>query len=730
MRPELDQGYAVGPNEGPQAAETLQGEVERLVFSGDESGYTVCRLRVRGQEDLVTVVGSLPGIQPGERLILQGRWTNHARYGLQFQVSRYTSLLPATSNAIRRYLSSGLVRGIGPVMAGRLVDRFGDDTLNVIESSPDQLRDVPGIGPVRTRNIQRAWEAQKGIREVMLFLQGHGVSSSYATRIYKAYGLDAIKLVKENPYRLAQDIRGIGFRTADKIAQDMGLDPHSPFRAQAALQHTLGELTDEGHVYVPATELVEACMERVELPEPLLLAGLDALKAEGRVILDEDAVYLPGLYQAERGAADRLKALMAAPLDRRAFDADKAVAWAQQRMGLELTEAQRQAVRVAVTQKVSVITGGPGTGKTTILRAVLAILKALKLSIVLAAPTGRAAKRLSEATGVEASTLHRLLAFKRGEGRFLHDQDNPLEADAVVVDEASMMDILLMYHLLKAVPQGASLLLVGDTDQLPSVGPGNVLSDVLASGVVPSVRLTHIFRQGERSQIVEQAHRINQGLMPRWPHPSQPSDFYVIPAEEPERAAALVVELCCERIPRKFGFDPMKDIQVLCPMLRGKVGATALNSSLQEALNPQGQAVARFGHTFRPGDRVLQTVNDYDKGVFNGDMGTIASMDMDQATLTVVYDEGEVEYDFNELDELLPAYAISVHRSQGSEYPAVVVPVLMQHYPMLQRNLLYTAVTRARRLAVLVGSPRAIAMAVKNREAQERHTALGRRLQP
>lgn len=715
--------------ETKSSLERLQGEVERLVYSGDETGYTVCRLRVPGQTELVTIVGNLPSIRPGEQLKLEGRWINHPKYGLQFQAFRYTSLLPATANAIRRYLSSNLVKGIGPVLGGRMVDLFAEDTLNVIENSPERLSEVPGIGPHRVKNIQKAWEAQREVREVMLFLQGKGVSSAYTTRIYKAYGQDSIKIVQENPYRLAQDIRGIGFKTADKIAQQLGIDPASPFRAQAALEHTLNELMDEGHVFAPTQELIGACTKEIGLPEGLLLEALEALQESERVVREDEAVYLRGLYQAERGVADRLRMLLTHPLQRRSFDADRAVAWGQQRIGLTLTETQQQAVRMAITQKVSVLTGGPGTGKTTILKAVLAILEALKLRVVLAAPTGRAAKRLSEATGREAKTLHRLLDFKPGEGRFSRAQDNPLEADAVIIDETSMVDLLLMYHLLKAIPRKASLLLVGDVDQLPSVGPGNVLRDILESGAIPSVFLTHIFRQGERSQIVEQAHRINQGLMPKWSN-KQASDFYAIPTDDPERAAELIVQLCAERIPRRFGLDPMQDIQVLCPMNRGSVGASVLNQRLQEALNPQSLGVTRFGRTFRVGDRVLQTANNYDKEVLNGDLGWVSWIDMDEGNLEVAYDDAKVVYYFSELDELLPAYAVSVHRSQGSEYPAVVIPVLVQHYPMLQQNLLYTAVTRARKLVVLVGSAKAIAMAVRNQKAGERHTALRHRLQP
>ena len=709
--------------------EKLQGEVERLVYSADETGFTICRLRVPGQHDLVTVVGSLPGIQPGEQLSLEGRWLDHPKYGLQFQITRYTSQVPATANAIKRYLSSNLVKGIGPVMAGRLVDMFGDETLQIIEESPERLSEVPGIGPKRVQGIQTAWDQQREVREVMLFLQGHGVSSAYATRIYKTYGQESVGIVKVNPYRLAQDIRGIGFLTADRIAQEIGIPRDSPFRAQAALEHTLMELADEGHVFSPKDELIAAGVERVELSEEILVKAIETLQATGRVFVEGQSVYLRGLYQAERGIAVSLKALMSQPADRRRFDADKAVEWAQERFRMKFSEAQVESVKMAVSEKVSIMTGGPGTGKTTILRAVLAILEQLKLKVVLAAPTGRAAKRMSEATNREAKTLHRLLDFRPGDGKFRHDQDNPLKADAVIVDETSMMDTSLAYHLLKAVPRHASLLLVGDVDQLPSVGPGNVLRDILDSGSVPSIKLDEIFRQGERSQIVEQAHRINQGNMPRWPRNLNVlSDFYVVTTEDPDRAAEIIVELCATRIPRRFGFDPMNDIQVLCPMNRGSVGSSALNGRLQEALNPSGPAVTRFGRTYRQGDRVLQTVNDYEKRVFNGDLGRVTRLDLNAGSLTVAYDEDEVDYDFNELDELLPAYAISVHRSQGSEYPCVVIPVMTQHYLMLQRNLIYTAVTRGRKLAVLVGSPKAIAIAVKNQKSTKRHTALADRL--
>ena len=710
--------------------EQLEGEVERLVYSSEESGFTICRLRVPGQDDLVPVVGPMPGIQPGERLLLRGRWVNHPRHGYQFQVDSYHSLLPANANATRRYLASRLVRGIGPVLAGRLVDRFGEDTLRIIEEQPERLAEASGVGPRRVSSIQRAWAEQREIRSVMLFLQGHGVSAAYATRIYRTYGQDAVEIVQENPYRLAQDVRGIGFITADRIAREMGIDEHSPHGAQAALEHLLHEQADEGHVFAWVAGLTGSCQERFDLPQELLLEAIDRLEEAGRIMWEGEAAFLRGLYVAERGAADAIKVLLANPMSRPTFDPPPAVSWASRRMGVTLTGDQEQAVHGAVTRKVFVVTGGPGTGKTTILRAVLLVLRALGQRVVLAAPTGRAAKRLSEAAGHEAQTLHRLLGFKPGEGSFGRNAEHALDADAVVVDETSMLDIVLCYRLLQAVPRHASVLFVGDADQLPSVGPGKVLRDVLESGAVPSVRLERIFRQGDRSGIVDAAHRINRGLLPSPTSARSPTDFYIVEVAEPEGTAHTIVRLCGERIPARFGLDPVKDVQVLCPMNRGVVGAHQLNDRLREALNPRGVEVTRFGRTFRTGDPVLQTANNYDKGVFNGHQGEVAEIDVDASRFGVVFDGTRVDYDFSELDELQPSYSMTVHRAQGNEFPAVVVPVLIQHYPMLQRNLLYTAITRGRKLGVLVGSRRALAIAARNDSPGGRNTMLQTRLQP
>jgi len=738
--------------------ETLIGTVERITYYNEETGYTVAQFTPEGRGYAVTAVGNLLEVSPGECLRLHGQWTAHPRYGRQFQVERYDTVLPATAAGIEKYLGSGLIKGIGPVTARRIVRRFKLDTLRVIEEEPQRLREVLGVGKHRVTLIQKAWEEQKAIKEVMLFLQSHNVSTAHAVKIYKTYGDASIDVVRNDPYRLARDIHGIGFLTADKIARELGLAHDSPQRVQAGIAYTLSQMADDGHVYAPEGELVHESTRILDVPPDLVAEGIERLAAEQQVhveplvyepasgrsddavrsssqaLREERAVYLPPFYYGEIGVANRLKTILNVEKSRLGFYQDanleRVFDHLAEQGGLALNEGQREAIRTALTHKVTVLTGGPGTGKTTCVQALIRLLEAKHFRYALAAPTGRAAKRLAGATGREAKTIHRLLEFKPQKGRqFQRNEANPLEADMVVVDEASMLDLLLTNHLLKAIHPESHLLLVGDVDQLPSVGAGNVLNDVIESGTAAVVRLTEIFRQAEGSLIIVNAHRINQGKMPLFSETA--TDFFLFPADDAERAADLIVDLVQNRIPRRFGLDPLDDIQVLSPLHRGAAGVAELNRRLQETLNPpaDGKAERRqVGRVFRAGDRVMQTTNDYDKEVFNGDMGRITALDPVDQVLTVRMDGRDVAYDFTELDELIHAYAVSVHKSQGSEYRAVVVPVLTQHYMMLQRNLLYTAVTRAKELVVLVGARRAIAIAVRNNQIAERHTALDVRL--
>jgi exodeoxyribonuclease V alpha subunit len=733
-------------------SETLIGTIERITYYNEENGYTVAQLVPEGRAYTVTVIGNLLDVSPGENLRLHGQWTRHARYGRQFQVERYTTVLPATAAGIEKYLGSGLIKGIGPVTARRIVRRFKLDTLQIIEEEPQRLREVLGVGKHRAAVIERAWEEQKAIKDVMLFLQSHNVSTSHAVRIYKTYGDASIGVVRNDPYRLARDIHGIGFLTADKIARELGLAHDSPQRVQAGITYTLGQMADDGHVYAPQDELIHESARILDVPSDLVAEGIESLTAEQQVhvepfaydqsagqpaahpLHEDRAVYLPPFYYGEIGAANRLRTILNVEQSRMTFyqqaNLDRVFHHLAHEDGLALNQGQQLAVRTALTHKGTVLTGGPGTGKTTALRTVIRLLEAREFSYALAAPTGRAAKRLAEATGREAKTIHRLLEFKPQKGfQFQRNEENPLDVDMVIVDEASMLDLLLTNHLLKAIDPESHLLLVGDVDQLPSVGAGNVLRDIIESGVAAVVSLTEIFRQAEGSLIVENAHRINRGEMPLFSR--QATDFFLFPAEEAEQAADLVVDLVKNRIPRKFGFDPLDDVQVLSPLHRGAAGVGELNRRLQAALNRpvEGKPERRHGpRAFRVGDRVMQIRNNYDKEVFNGDMGRITALDLVNQSLTVRIDDLDVVYEFSELDELVHAYAVSVHKSQGSEYRAVVVPVLTQHYIMLQRNLLYTAVTRARELVVLVGTRRAIGIAVRYNKITERHTALNTRL--
>ncbi|WP_435652532.1 SF1B family DNA helicase RecD2 [Kitasatospora purpeofusca] len=730
----------------PRQLAQVEGVLERITYANEETGYTVARVDTgRGGNDLLTVVGALLGAQPGESLRLHGRWGSHPQYGRQFVVENYTTVLPATVQGIQRYLGSGLIKGIGPRFAERIVERFGADTLEVIEHEPARLIEVPGLGPKRTKKIAAAWEEQKAIKEVMVFLQGVGVSTSLAVRIYKQYEDASIGVVKNEPYRLASDVWGIGFLTADRIAQAVGIPHDSPERVKAGLQYALSQSSDQGHCYLPEERLIADGVKLLQVDVGLVIDCLAELVAAEGVVREQvpgaagepiTAVYLVPFHRAEISLANQLLRLLRADTDRMPWFGDvdwpAALGWLARKTGAELAPEQEQSVRLALTERVAVLTGGPGCGKSFTVKSIVTLALAKRAKVVLAAPTGRAAKRLAELTGVEASTVHRLLELRPG-GDAAYDRDRPLDADLVVVDEASMLDLILANKLVKAVAPGAHLLFVGDVDQLPSVGAGEVLRDLLAEGgPIPSVRLTRIFRQAQQSGVVTNAHRINEGLPPQT---EGLPDFFLFAEEDAELAAGLTVDVVARRIPQKFGYDARRDVQVLAPMHRGPAGAGNLNTLLQAAVTParEGLAERRFGgRTFRVGDKVTQIRNNYDKGrngVFNGTVGVVTALSADDQRLTVLTDEDEeVPYDFDELDELAHAYAVTIHRSQGSEYPVVVIPVTMSAWTMLQRNLLYTAVTRARKLVVLVGSRKAIAQAVRSVSAGRRHAALDHRL--
>jgi len=724
----------------------LEGALERITYANPETGYTIARIDAGHGPDLITAVGPLLGAQVGESLLMRGRWTSHPRYGKQFEVFSYTTVLPATVQGIQRYLGSGLIKGIGPVMAERMVKHFGVDIMHVIDDTPERLTEVDGLGPKRTAMITSAWAEQKAIKEVMVFLQGVGVSTSLAVKIYKKYGDKSVDVVRAEPYRLASDVWGIGFKTADTIAMSVGIARDSPERIKAGLAYTLSEAADDGHCYLPVPNLITDAAKILEVPAEMIGPCLDELAAlEGVVREDlppvaEDsppvpAVYLPPFYQAERSVAAALLRLLGTPEDRLAafasVDWDKALGWLREKTGASLAPEQEEAVKLALTARIAVLTGGPGCGKSFTVRSVVELAKARRAKIILVAPTGRAAKRLAELTGHEAATIHRLLQLRPG-GEASFDASNPLDADLIVVDETSMVDVILANKLIKAIAPGAHLLLVGDVDQLPSVGAGEVLRDMLAAGTLPVVRLTKIFRQAQQSGIVVNAHKINAGDQPSL---TGFADFFWFGCDDNEQTAGLVVDIVARRIPARFGLDPRRDVQVLCPMHRGPAGAGNLNLLLQEALTPyrEGQPERRYGgRVYRVGDKVTQLRNNYEKGaagVFNGTVGVVTGMSLEDHKLTVRTEEDEsVDYAFEELDELTHAYAVTIHRSQGSEYPAVVIPLTMGSWLMLQRNLLYTGVTRAKKLVVLVGSRRALAVAVRTKGSGRRHTALDYRL--
>ena len=716
-----------------QSQEVLAGLVERVTYHNVENGFCVLRAKARGHRDVVTVVGHAATIAAGEWITASGEWVNDRTHGQQFKARFLRTSPPTSADGIEKYLSSGMIRGIGPAYAKKLLRAFGEKVFDIIEATPDRLREVDGIGPVRANRITAAWAEQKAVREIMVFLHSHGVGTARAVRIYKTYGPDAIQVMTENPYRLARDIRGIGFKTADAIAMKLGIDKTALVRVRAGISYALTEAMDEGHCGLPTEELIPLAEKLLEVPQEFIRTALDLELQEGTVVADRvgetPCVFLAGLHRAERIIAERLTRLANGKLPWPWIDPDKALPWVEGRIDLSLAESQVAAIRLALMSKVLVMTGGPGVGKTTIVNAILRILAAKGTNLLLCAPTGRAAKRMTEATGFEAKTIHRLLEVDPKGGGFKRGDDNPLDCHLLVVDETSMVDVMLMQALMMAVPDKAGLLIVGDTDQLPSVGPGQVLVDVISSGAVPVVRLTEVFRQAAQSQIIVNAHRINRGVMPDLRKPEAESDFYFVEADDPETAVPRIIELVKTRIPRRFGLDPIRDVQVLCPMNRGGVGARSLNIELQAALNPADERkVERFGWTFASGDKVMQIENDYDKEVYNGDIGFVADVDPEEGELTVSFDGRSVTYGFGELDTLVPAYAASIHKSQGSEYPAVVIPIMTQHYAMLQRNLLYTGVTRGQRLVVLVGQKKAVAIAVRNVSGRRRWSKLAERL--
>jgi len=717
----------------------IHGLLERVTYHNEESDFVVAKLREKDKRELTTIVGNLSGINPGESLKLTGQWVHNKKFGEQFRVETFEVTIPATLLGIQKYLASGLIKGIGPVMSARIVEKFGLDTLEVIEKKPERLSEVEGIGPKRISMIKQAWEEQKEIKEIMIFLQGHGVSASYSAKIYKQYGNQSIAIVRENPYRLARDIYGTGFITADKIAQNLGIDRNSLIRAKAGLIYVMNQLTEEGHVYYPENQLIHKAREILHVGEEIVIQAIRELSKEKEIFLEDldpegnlKAAYLPLFYVAETGVARWLVNLTESPSNIRPIHPEKAIEWVQQKLNIKLAQGQEEAVLRAATSKVLIITGGPGTGKTTIITAILRIFQQLKLRILLGAPTGRAAKRMYEATGWEAKTIHRLLEYSPQKGGFKKDQDDPLEADVIIIDEASMVDTLLMYYLLKAIPPHAHLILVGDVDQLPSVGAGNVLQEIIKSGKFTIVMLSEIFRQAQESMIVVNAHKVNQGQFPVLREVGKPgeTDFQFIQEEDPEKILQMILDLCSERIPREYKYHPLREIQVLTPMHKGTIGVTNLNIELQKRLNPGMSGVSRGAWNFRAGDKVMQVVNNYDKDVFNGDIGWISKIDPEERELVIDFDGRPVPYDYSDLDEVVLAYAVSVHKSQGSEYPVVILPVVTQHYLLLQRNLIYTGITRAKRRVVLIGTKKALAMAIRNNKPQQRYTRLSERLAP
>ena len=722
-------------------SDELEGQVERVTYMNEETGYTVAKVNVPGYLMPVTIIGNLLALAPGEVLKMEGAWEDHPKFGRQFRVLNHRTVLPASIKGIKKYLGSGLITGIGRELASRIVREFGEKTLEIIDKDIDKLAGVEGIGQKRVDMIRKAWADQKEIRAIMIFLQEQGVGLSHATKIYKRYGQRSIAVVSQNPYRLATEITGIGFRTADRIAKQLGFEKTAPARAEAGILYVLNQLSEEGHVFYPYEPLVVKCSEILDVDRDCIVKGFGSITLDGTIVIEDlnehmdelrvnqKAVYLARLHVSETGIARHFSRLISSKKSIRSMDPEKAIAWVQKRIELRLAARQIEAVKRAISDKVLIITGGPGTGKTTIIHAVIQIYRAVGARIFQAAPTGRASKRMMEATGQVARTIHRMLEFSWQKGGFTRNENRPMEADVIIIDEISMIDTTLMYHMLKAVPSGATLIMVGDSNQLPSVGPGNVLNDLVKSRAVPVIELNQIFRQARESRIIVNAHRIKQGRLPEIKESGENlGDFYFIEQEAPDKALQIIMELVCSRIPRRFDMDPMEDIQVLSPMHKGELGTENLNKKLQNALNPSKMELVRGDRRFRLNDKVMQIRNNYEKEVFNGDIGLIKSIDAEKQEVIVNYDGKAVPYDYLELDEIVLAYAISVHKSQGSEYPAVVLPVFPQHYLLLQRNLIYTAVTRGKRLVIMTGSKKALAMGVKNDRIMKRYTYLSERL--
>ena len=704
--------------------ETIRFVVERITYQNPENGYAVLKVNMKDYRDLVTVVGTFGDLFVGTVLLCEGYWHEDRKYGRQFKAAKWEEVLPATAYGIEKYLGSGMIRGIGPKYASRIVERFGTDTIDIIDSQPEKLLEIPGIGKERLRRIRESWEQQKEVKNIMIFLQNYGVSTAFATKIFKTYGNDSIRVVRENPFRLADDIWGIGFKTADALAEKMGWQKDDPLRCRSGLFYTLNQLSEDGHVYATREQLTQAAAKLLEVDPAPVEKAVDLAITQADLVEEKDAIYLPAFHHAEKGVADKLLQLLHVPVQMSLpnLDFDRI----QRETGIAYDDIQKMAITTALSQNVVIITGGPGTGKTTITRGILQALQQSRQKVLLAAPTGRAAKRLSEATGKDAKTIHRLLEFKPPQG-YQRNADHPLEGDVLIVDEASMIDIILMNALLNAIPEEMKLVIIGDTDQLPSVGPGNVLRDMIESDVIPVVRLTRIFRQAQRSRIVMNAHRINEGKFPNISN-GRDTDFFFLEQEDPEAAAEEIVNLIENRLPRAYGLSPF-EIQILTPMQRGVIGAAALNTRLQQLLNPQEQVLHRGGIAFGQRDKVMQIRNNYDKDVYNGDIGTVTKVDLDERMLYAEFDGRTVSYEVSELNELVLAYATTVHKSQGSEYPIVIMPIMMSHFVMLQRNLIYTGITRAKKIMILVGQKKALAYCIHNLTVDQRNSRLCQRLQ-